>query len=74
MQICIFADFIDFDERKVSTADSAVAHELKMFKSMKKRELQNVNRKSAKFDELIYILNFNNKFSDVTHDVRTECQ
>lgn len=30
-----------------------------------KKELQNVNRK---FDELIYILNFHNKFSDVTHD------
>ena len=30
MQIWIFADFIDFDEKKVSTvaADSAVAHEM----------------------------------------------
>ena len=61
MQICIFADFIDFDEKKVSTvaADSA------MFKSMK--ELQNVNRKSANSMSL-FILNFHNKFSDVTHD------
>lgn len=39
MQICIFADFIDFDEKKVSTADSAVAHEMKMFKSMKKKRI-----------------------------------